>query len=142
MINWTLKVEDFEDVACAEDDMEATDPSQSLCQRGWCEGRGIQEYKGRNGHRKNYGIFWTRCPAHCPDSRSRQENPTAVTAQTVTGSQTTELYSSSVCKLQFCIIAVFRSVGISDATRLFDTFEHRKYLDFISMNTHQINKFS
>jgi hypothetical protein len=41
VINWMLEVENVEDVACTEDDMEAIDRSQSLCQRGWCEGRGV-----------------------------------------------------------------------------------------------------
>src|SRR6266699_3509864 len=35
-----LEVEDVEDVACTVDDMEATDCSQSLVQRGWSEGKG------------------------------------------------------------------------------------------------------
>jgi hypothetical protein len=32
-------VEGVEDVACTVDDMEATDRSQTLVQRGWSEGR-------------------------------------------------------------------------------------------------------
>jgi hypothetical protein len=35
-----LEVEDVEDVACTLDDIEATDRSRCLVQRGWCEGRG------------------------------------------------------------------------------------------------------
>jgi hypothetical protein len=37
VINWMLEVEDVEDVACTVDDIEATDRSQSLVQRGWSE---------------------------------------------------------------------------------------------------------
>ena len=41
-----LEVEDVENVACTVDDMEATDSSKSLVQRGLSEGRGRgQEHK-------------------------------------------------------------------------------------------------
>jgi hypothetical protein len=43
VINWMLEVEDVEDVVCTVDDIEATDGSRSLVQRGKCEGRW---YKG------------------------------------------------------------------------------------------------
>ena len=46
MINWMLEVEDAEDVACAVDDMEATDRLQSLVQRGRSEGRGCKRAQG------------------------------------------------------------------------------------------------
>jgi hypothetical protein len=46
VINWMLEVEDVEDVACTVDDMEATDHSQYLVQRGWSEGRVEQYFSG------------------------------------------------------------------------------------------------
>jgi hypothetical protein len=39
VINWMLEVEDVEDVACTVDDMEDTDRSRFLVQRGWRERR-------------------------------------------------------------------------------------------------------
>jgi hypothetical protein len=50
------------------------------------------------------------------------------------------IYNCYICIL--LIIAVFRIVGTSDVARHFDTFEHPKYISFISTNTHCINKFS
>ena len=57
MINWTLRVEDVEDVACTVDDMEATDGSRCLIPKdgvreGWNEdswfgGTSIQGLMGK-----------------------------------------------------------------------------------------------
>jgi hypothetical protein len=58
VINWMLEVEDVEDVACTVvDDMEATGCSGSLVQRGWSEGRGGQEYKGRNDGGTPFSVY-------------------------------------------------------------------------------------
>jgi hypothetical protein len=38
VIDWMLEEEDFEDVSCTVDDIEATGRSGALVQRGWSEG--------------------------------------------------------------------------------------------------------